>query len=43
MIEQEAPDIVAIATGTEFHYPLAMGVLEPYHEWLEAEDRRLAG
>lgn len=28
MIEQEAPDIVAIATGTEFHYPLAMGVLE---------------
>ncbi|MDA0333921.1 MAG: Gfo/Idh/MocA family oxidoreductase [bacterium] len=27
MIEQEAPDIVAISTGTEFHYPLAMGVL----------------
>ena len=28
MIEQESPDIVAIPTGTEFHYPLAMGVLE---------------
>ncbi|HJP29442.1 MAG TPA: Gfo/Idh/MocA family oxidoreductase [Candidatus Latescibacteria bacterium] len=28
MIVQEAPDIVAIPTGTEFHYPLAMGVLE---------------
>jgi predicted dehydrogenase len=27
MIEQEAPDIVAIPTGTEFHYQLAMGVL----------------
>ena len=24
MIEAEAPDIVAIPTGTEFHYPLAM-------------------
>ena len=28
MIEAEAPDIVAIPTGTEFHYPLAMRVLE---------------
>ena len=28
MIEQEGPDIVAIPTGTEFHYPLAMSVLE---------------
>ncbi len=28
MIEQEAPDIVAIPTGTEFHYPLIMGALE---------------
>ena len=28
MIEAEAPDIVAIPTGTEFHYPLAMQVLE---------------
>ena len=28
MIEQEAPDIVAIPTGTEFHYSLSMGVLE---------------
>ena len=28
MIEVEAPDIVAIPTGTEFHYPLAMRVLE---------------
>ena len=27
MIDQEAPDIVAIPTGTEFHYQLAMGVL----------------
>ena len=28
MIAAEGPDIVAIPTGTEFHYPLAMGVLE---------------
>ena len=28
MIAVEAPDIVAIPTGTEFHYPLALGVLE---------------
>ena len=28
MIEAEGPDIVAIPTGTEFHYPLAMRVLE---------------
>jgi predicted dehydrogenase len=28
MIDRERPDIVAIPTGTEFHYPLAMGVLE---------------
>ncbi len=28
MIEAESPDIVAIPTGTEFHYPLAMRVLE---------------
>ena len=28
MIETESPDIVAIPTGTEFHYPLAMRVLE---------------
>ena len=28
MIEVEAPDIVAIPTGTEFHSPLAMRVLE---------------
>lgn len=28
MIEQQAPDIVAIPTGTEFHYELAMRVLE---------------
>lgn len=27
MIQQEAPDIVAIPTGTEYHYPLAMAVL----------------
>lgn len=28
MIVQTRPDVVAIPTGTEFHYPLAMGVLE---------------
>lgn len=28
MIQQESPDIVAIPTGTEFHYDLSMGVLE---------------
>src|SRR5262245_27677936 len=28
MIRQTQPDIVAIPTGTEFHYPLAMRVLE---------------
>ena len=28
MLSQEAPDIVAIPTGTEFHYGLAMRVLE---------------
>ena len=28
MIEQTKPDIVAIPTGTEFHYELIMGVLE---------------
>ena len=28
MIETTAPDIVAIPTGTEFHFELAMRVLE---------------
>ncbi|MFH1569473.1 MAG: Gfo/Idh/MocA family oxidoreductase, partial [Gemmatimonadota bacterium] len=28
MIEETCPDIVAIPTGTEFHYDLTMGVLE---------------
>ena len=28
MIEETQPDIVAIPTGTEFHYTLSMGVLE---------------
>ena len=28
MIVQSQPDIVAIPTGTEFHYPLCMRVLE---------------
>lgn len=28
MISKEAPDIVVIPTGTEFHYDLSMGVLE---------------
>ena len=28
MIQQTQPDLVAIPTGTEFHYPLAMRVLE---------------
>lgn len=28
MLEETRPDIVAIPTGTEFHYPLAMRVLE---------------
>jgi len=28
MIEVEAPDIVAIPTGTEFHYELGMRVLD---------------
>ena len=28
MIRQTQPDLVAIPTGTEFHYPLAMRVLE---------------
>ena len=28
MISKEEPDIVAIPTGTEFHYSLSMGVLE---------------
>ena len=28
MIRQAQPDLVAIPTGTEFHYPLAMRVLE---------------
>lgn len=51
MIRQEGPDIVAIPTGTEFHYPLAMGVLEhgvhidvekPLCQTLEEADRVLA-
>ena len=28
MIEETKPDIVAIPTGTEYHYPLSMRVLE---------------
>ena len=51
MIAAEAPDIVVIATGTEFHYDLAMGVLEhgvhidiekPLCQGLDEADRVLA-